>query len=72
MPSRLAADPNVSDPLTASDFFVAQYADFYYEYDESRRVTREAIQGGTRTFSFSYSTSEFADAICRAMEADAQ
>ena len=31
----LGADPEVSDPLTASDFLVAEYADCYFEYDRS-------------------------------------
>ncbi len=60
--NKLAADPNVSDPLTATDAQVAQYADFYYEFDSQRRVTKEIIQGGSRTFSFSYDESSFNDA----------
>lgn len=59
--NKLAADPNVSDPLTATDAQVAQYADFYYEFDEQRRVTKEMIQGGSRTFTFSYEESSFDD-----------
>ena len=31
--ARLENDPDVGDPLTASDEKLAQYADFYYEYD---------------------------------------
>ena len=58
---KLANDPNVSDPLTTSDFYVAQYADHYFEYDSQRRVTKESVQGGSRTYSFSYSQSAFAD-----------
>ena len=41
----LAADPGVSDPLTASDAQVAQYADHYYEYDGNARVTKETVRG---------------------------
>ncbi len=59
--NKLTADPNVSDPLTATDAQVAQYADFYYEFDEQRRVTKEMIQGGSRTFTFSYEESSFDD-----------
>ena len=59
--ARLAADPNVSDPLIASDFYVAQYADNYFEYDSQRRVTKEIVEAGSRTFTFSYSQSAFED-----------
>jgi RHS repeat-associated protein len=59
--ARLAADPNVSNPLTASDGIVAQYADYFYEYDSGRRVSRELVQGGSRSFSFSYVQSAFSD-----------
>lgn len=58
---RLKADPNVTDPLTASDAIVAQYADYYFEYDQQRRVTKESIHGGSKTYEFSYSQSAFAD-----------
>ncbi|MEO8497331.1 MAG: hypothetical protein ABI614_19850, partial [Planctomycetota bacterium] len=58
---RLADDPQVSDPLTATDFQVSQYADLYFEYDEDRRVTKEIVQGGSRTFTFAYSESGNAD-----------
>ena len=59
--ARLAADPNVSNPLTASNALVAQYADFYYEYDHERRVTLEMVQGGSRTYEFEYAQSAFDD-----------
>lgn len=59
--NKLAADPNVSDPLTATDAQVAQYADYYFEFDSQRRVTKEMIQGGSRTFAFSYVESNFDD-----------
>ena len=55
------ADPNVSDPFTASDAIVALYADNYYEYDSERRVTREMTDGGSRTFTFDYFQSSFAE-----------
>ena len=63
--ARLAADPEVSDPLTASDAIVAQYADFYYEFSSDRRVTREMVQGGSRSFSFEYFQSAFSDGYNR-------
>ncbi|QDU01709.1 tRNA3(Ser)-specific nuclease WapA precursor [Gimesia chilikensis] len=59
--NKLAADPNVSDPLTATDAQVAQYADYYFEFDELHRVTKEIVQGGSRTFTFSYEESGFDD-----------
>ena len=59
--ARLMADPQVSDPLEASDEKIAQYADFYFEYDSERRVTKEVISGGQQTFTLSYSESANAD-----------
>jgi len=58
---RLASDPDVTDPLTASDLKVAQYADLYFEYDSARRVVKERVQGGSRTFTYSYAESANAD-----------
>jgi len=58
---RLEADPNVTDPLTASDSKVAEYADKYFEYDAGRRVTKETVNGGSQTYLFSYEESENAD-----------
>jgi hypothetical protein len=53
------SDPNLGDmdPLTASDAQLAPYAEFYYEYDGSRRVTRERRHGtgaGSLNFTFAY------------------
>jgi YD repeat-containing protein len=59
---RLATNPNVTDLLTAGDLMVSQYADYYFEYDAQRRVTRESVQGGRQTYGFSYSESSHADA----------
>ena len=58
---RLAADPQVSDPLTASDAKVAEYADHYFEYDASRRATKSTVEGGARTYTYAYAESAFAD-----------
>jgi RHS repeat-associated protein len=52
--ARLKADPAVADPLLASDSQVAQYADFYYEYNADRRVTKSVTRGGLLTYLFSY------------------
>ena len=59
--ARLAADPGVTDPTTASDTIVSQYADYYFEYDSSRRVILESVSGASRTYSFSYNVSGFSD-----------
>jgi RHS repeat-associated protein len=58
---RLSADPTVSDPLTASDLKLAQYADQYFEYDADRRVTKEMVNGGSQTYLLAYEESENAD-----------
>ena len=49
-----AADSN---PVTASDAQVAPYADRYFEFDTQQRVTTTKLDGGSRTFTYSYSTS---------------
>ncbi len=54
---RLKNDPNMTDPLTASDLIVSLYADHYFEYDADRRVTMEMVQGGSQTFLYDYETS---------------
>jgi hypothetical protein len=51
--ARLAAA--VTNPLTASDTVVAQYATKYFEYDNSRRVVCEKVYGGTETSQFIFS-----------------
>ncbi|MBL7041600.1 MAG: RHS repeat-associated core domain-containing protein [Pirellulaceae bacterium] len=51
----------VADPLTATDAQVAAYADHYFEYDSDRRVTKEIAVAGSRTYTFSYTTSTHAD-----------
>ncbi len=59
---RLAADPAVSDPLTAANSLVALYADYYFEFDEARRVTREVRSSGSQIFDYEYTTSSFSAA----------
>jgi RHS repeat-associated protein len=54
-------DDAVSDPTTASDTTVGGYADYYYEYDSSNRVTKEKTHGGSKTFTFTFTTSSHAD-----------
>lgn len=51
----------VPDPYTATDAEVAQFADYYFEYDGSQRVTREIVAAGSQTFTFSYTDSAFAN-----------
>jgi RHS repeat-associated protein len=43
-------------PETATDAQVAMYADNYFEYDSSRRVTLEETQGGAYSSAFVYET----------------
>ena len=54
--AELAADPDVADPLAASDAKLAQYASYYYEYDASRRVVAESVAGGSREFTYAYTS----------------
>jgi len=58
---RLKADPDVTDPLTASDLKVAEYADYYFEYDADRLVTKEMVNGGSQTYLYGYEESGNAD-----------
>ena len=58
---RLSQHPGVVDPVTAPDAIVALYADYYFEYDDNRRVVREMIRGGSQTFEFAYEESGFSD-----------
>ncbi|MGH7978375.1 MAG: RHS repeat domain-containing protein, partial [Limisphaerales bacterium] len=46
-------------PETATDTQVAGYADCYYEYDSNRRVTKEVVEAGNRTYEFTYTPSSF-------------
>ena len=54
---KLSDDPSVSDPFTAPDSTVAQYADFKFEYDDHGRVDREWVRAGSMEFTYAYSTS---------------
>lgn len=49
------------DPVTVTDSVVAQYADYAYEYDGSRRVTKETLDGGALQMTFAFAESAFAD-----------
>jgi len=49
------------DPLTVSNSILATYADNYFEFDGLDRVVLERIDGGSRTFTFAYTSSGFAD-----------
>ncbi len=58
--ARLAA---ITNPLTATDAQVSQYADHYYQYDSNQRVTESINQspdsenGETGTYTYSYTSS---------------
>src|SRR5262249_6438405 len=45
------------DPLTAADSVIAPYADHYFEYDASRRCTKDVVDGGALSHQFAYSQS---------------
>ncbi len=51
----------MSDPLSASDEQVAQYADEYLQYDETGRVSRKLAAGGTLEYRYEYLDSTAAD-----------
>ena len=51
------------NPLTASDAQIALYANYYFEYDAQRRVTKEMVEGASRTYLFSYEESGFPDGV---------
>jgi hypothetical protein len=38
---------DATNPFTASNSTVSAYADFYFEYDSDRRVTKERVQGAS-------------------------
>ena len=57
----LVADPNVSDPFTAPDSIVAQYADGYFEYDELDRLTTRQVHGGLRSYTYEYEENTYPD-----------
>ncbi|PHS02287.1 MAG: hypothetical protein COA78_21630 [Blastopirellula sp.] len=57
----LQDDPQVSDPFSASNEKIAEYADTYYEYDANQRVTKSVTNGGKDTYTFSATTSAHAD-----------
>jgi len=52
----LAAQPPIT-PETATDTQIASYADHYFEYDTSNRVTLEKVKGGLYSYSYTYTAS---------------
>lgn len=59
---------DVTDPFSADDSLVAEYADHYFQYDDTHRVTLHTVQGagasdsgGLGTFTYSYFTGSNAD-----------
>jgi len=48
-------------PETADNTYIAGAATHYFEYDGSKRVTREKVHGGAYTYDFSYTASGFTD-----------
>ena len=58
--ARLAAA--VPNPLTATDSQVAQYATNFFAFDSQSRVIQETVQGGTQTFTYTYTASGYTGA----------
>lgn len=44
-------------PEAETDSVLADYADYYFEYDASRRVTLERVDGGAYTYTYAYTGS---------------
>lgn len=42
------------DPVTAPEDELAEFADYYFEYDASRRVSTEILEGGRKPYHFTY------------------
>jgi hypothetical protein len=55
----------VANPFTATNAEVAQFADYYFEYDSQRRVVKETVAAGSRTFTFAFTDSSFSDGMNR-------
>lgn len=59
------------DPETAPEAELRNFADFYFEYDEERRVTREETEGGRKVYMLGYEPNpeapDFADVNTWAM-----
>ena len=51
------------NPLTASNVELALFADYYFEYDDDRRLTKETVKSGSQTFLFDYAESEFDNGV---------
>ncbi|WP_186774669.1 RHS repeat protein [Allorhodopirellula solitaria] len=60
-PESYARLSEVTDPLTASDAQLAQYADYHFQYNAARRVIKETVQAGAMTFKFAYSANNDSD-----------
>ncbi len=51
-------DDGYNDPTSATNAQVADYADNYFEYDANQRADKAVAAGGTRTYTFAYTTQE--------------
>ncbi|HYE21097.1 MAG TPA: RHS repeat-associated core domain-containing protein [Tepidisphaeraceae bacterium] len=60
-PEAFARIAQVTDPLAAPDYTIAQYADQYFEYDVDRRVTRSVTNAGLLDYTISYATNGAGD-----------
>ena len=57
--SRMTAAGSGLNPLTATDAQLAQYADMYFEYDASRRATKEVLTGGKYVYTYAFTPAAF-------------
>ena len=62
---KMIDDPTISHPLTATDLQVSLYASHYFEYDDEGKVTKEIVNGGSQSYTFSYQLSTFQDGYNR-------
>ncbi len=53
--------PDATCSLTAADYQVAQFADYCFQYDDQRRVTREIVRAGAMAYSFAYQSNDDGD-----------
>lgn len=56
---------NSITPETADNVYILGVAAYYFEYDGSKRVTKEVVHSNSSTYTFAYHASGFSDGINR-------
>lgn len=51
------------NPLTATNAEIANFADYYFQYDSQRRVTLERVEGGRKQYTFAYTANPAAPGL---------